>query len=295
MIAFFLPGYDHLEPFFEQAGMAVGSYEVARFPDGELGVGLGNNVAAKRCFIVGTIAPPETNLAVVTMLAHNLKAGGADDVMAVLPYLAYSRQDKAASTEAPAVAWAGKLLAASGVHEIITIELHSDKDVALLPLPVVSISPIHYLLDYALPNHGTGVTLVAVDRGRMARVKELAAAAHIAQVATLTEIGDSGDDHLEATGQVTDTCLVFDDILDTGQTMIAAARELRERGAKNIYCMVAHALFTGTTWQELWELNVRGIICLDTVPSVREIRDHRIEVIPCGPLLSSHMTEGDWR
>jgi len=90
--------------------------------------------------VLGSIAPPDEQILSLMLLAHTLKKGGAGNVTAVLPYLAYSRQGKEKPGESLGTAWIGSLLKGSGSDEVITVDVHSERDKELLCLPVLSLS-----------------------------------------------------------------------------------------------------------------------------------------------------------
>ncbi|MBZ5662748.1 MAG: ribose-phosphate pyrophosphokinase-like domain-containing protein, partial [Acidobacteriia bacterium] len=74
-----------------------------------------------------TIAPPDECLLSVTLLAETLKKEGADKITAVFPYLAYGRQDKDKPGESLGTAWVGALLRSSGIEQVLTVDVHSER------------------------------------------------------------------------------------------------------------------------------------------------------------------------
>jgi ribose-phosphate pyrophosphokinase len=84
---------------------------------------------------------------------------------------------------------------------------------------------------------------------------------------------------------VTEKALVFDDILDTGETLVECCKGLRNAGAKQVRVAVTHGLFTGTAWRALWGLGVDQILTTDSVQPIR-INDPRVRVLSCSALLA---------
>jgi ribose-phosphate pyrophosphokinase len=149
------------------------SFTIAHFDNWETHINISKPVKDKRCFILGSIAPPDSQLISVTMLAHTLKQQGAECVTAILPYLAYARQDKIKAGESLAAAWAGSLLWASGVDQIVTIDVHSDADKELFTLPMTTLSPA-MLFAAEIETHSLADgTIVAPDRGALPRCEAL--------------------------------------------------------------------------------------------------------------------------
>ena len=156
---------------------AIERVAIGRFANGELHVEVPAGVDGCRCVVVGSISPPAGNLERLTLLAHALRRAGADRIVALVPYLAYARQDRARPTESLGLAWVGELLRASGIDEVVCVDAHSDLAGDVLGIPITSLSPAPLLAD-ALPGRWReGVTFVAPDEGAIARCGAVAAAA----------------------------------------------------------------------------------------------------------------------
>ncbi len=123
------------------SGRGGGSFaraSVGRFPNGELHLELPECMDGRRCVLVGSISPPAGNLERLTLVAHALRRAGAERVTAVLPYLAYARQDRAARAESLGLAWVGQLLRASGVGEVVCVDVHSEQAAEVLGLSLTA-------------------------------------------------------------------------------------------------------------------------------------------------------------
>lgn len=125
----------------EGGGVQLGQFRATRFENGELHLTLQTPVAKEDCLVLGSIAPPDENLLSALLLAHTLKKEGARRVTAILPYLAYARDDKNKPGESMATAWAGSLACASGIDEVMTVDVHSERAKGLFPISVLSLSP----------------------------------------------------------------------------------------------------------------------------------------------------------
>ena len=146
-----------------------GQYKASRFDNGELRIDVETPVKGERCFVLGSIAPPDTRLTSALLLGHTLRKEGALEVSGVLPYLAYSRQDKDKTGESLAAVWTGALMQASGFDRVITIDVHSAEDQRLFPIPLSSLSPAG-IFARALNQYGlTQATIIAPDEGAIGR------------------------------------------------------------------------------------------------------------------------------
>lgn len=270
---------------------ALGGCELARFANGELHVRIDGPVTAA-CAIWGSLAPPDEQLLSVLALAHTLRREGARELVALLPYLGYARQDLAESGHSLGAAWVGDLLQAVGVERVLTLDAHSHAAAACFPMPLDSLSPAP-LFAAALAQRGlTDVSVVAPDEGALERSEALIAAAGIrAPLAHLRKRRDaSGVTHSTLAGTISARVAIVDDILDTGGTLTSACAALRQAGAQEIYVLVTHGLFTGERWRELPALGVQRIFTTDSVPTATAHASELVEVLPAaGPMLDAYV------
>ena len=159
-------------------GVRHGRARIGRFPNGELHAQIDGSVAERACLVVGSVSPPDTHLIRLTLLTHCLRRAGAGSITAVLPYLAYARQDRADPGQGLGLAWAGDLLRASGVDRVVSVDVHSEVAADVLGLPLASLSPARAFAAALPPDWTTGdVTFIAPDEGAIGRCRALADAA----------------------------------------------------------------------------------------------------------------------
>jgi ribose-phosphate pyrophosphokinase len=269
-----------------QPDLSVGSASVRRFPDGELYATVHDNPKGQDCLVIGSAAPPDEQLLSLLMLGSALKRSGAHSVCAFLPYVGYTRQDKAAARESSGIALIGSLLRAAGIDKIITIDVHSALDRKLIGLPLVSL-PSSPLFAPAIQRLGWDeLTVVAPDEGALERAQNLARTlGNSASVAHLVKQHVNGIAHIELVGQVSSRCVVTDDIIDTGQTLLSACRILRQRDVRDIAIAVTHGLFTGEAWPQLFNFGVRAFFVTDSCPGVRRQRHPGTRIVSLAPIL----------
>ena len=294
MLLFSFETHREMASTFEKAisGLQLGSFTVTRFDNGELRIIVKSPVTAEHCFVLGSIAPPDEQLLSVLLLAHTLKKEGARKVTALLPYMAYTRQDKNKTGESMATAWAGLLVEASGYDRVITIDAHSERDRQLFSVPLVSLSPAEVFAAALTSYHLTDATIVAPDRGAIGRCEAVKAAARMPKSETPhfeKRRVDAGLIQVGPIGEVSARVVVIDDILDTGGTLTSACEKLLGAGVQEIHVMVTHALFTGAHWKRLWSLGVKRIFCTETVPLPRDVDRNNIVILSVLPLLQRHL------
>ena len=273
-----------------------GEFTIARFENQELRASVQGPISGENCSILGSIAPPDDQMLSLMLLAHTLKKGGADKITAILPYLAYSRQDKDKPGESLAIAWIGLLFKSSGIDQVLTVDVHSERDKQLFPLPLLSLSTSDIFAEAMKKHRLTDATIVAPDNGAISRCEAVKKAAGMPIGNTPyfeKKRTEKGIIHYGPVGNVGTRAVIIDDMLDTGGTLISACEKLRVANVEEITVLVTHGLFTGSNWTKLWSLGVRRIFCTDTVPLRADIETTNILVLSVVPMLREKLSSMD--
>ena len=292
MILFAAPEFESIAAELQKCAVHLdrGRYAARRFNNGELFIHLDTSPTGAECVILASIAPPDERLLTTMLLAHTLRKEGAKQITGVLPYLAYSRQDKNKPEESLGTAWTGSVAFASGFDRIITVDVHSCADERLYQTPLISLSPAP-IFGAALKRYQlTGATIIAPDKGAVRRCEAIRAAAGL-EPASIPRFEKHRDEtvvqHARFVGEVGTQAVLVDDILDTGATLISACKRIFLTGVEDIEVIITHALFTGTEWEKLWDLGVSRIFCADTVPRPAGKDDDRIVTLSVVPLITA--------
>ena len=294
MILFAFSDYEPMaRQLREIASVKLGRFTLTRFCNQELYAVVETPVSGQHCLVLGSIAPPDEQILSLLLLAHTLKKEGAFKLTAILPYLAYSRQDKLKRGESLATAWAGALLKTSGFDQVLTVDVHSQRDKQLFPIPLISL-PTASLFAAAINNHRLNdAVIVAPDNGAVARCEAVKCAAGMPAGDTSRfekQRTEKGIVHRGPLGKVGPRVVIIDDMLDTGGTLVSACEKLKQSKVEEIYILVTHGLFTGTKWTQLWSLGVKRIFCTDTVPLRAEINATDISILPVSALLHEKLS-----
>ena len=285
--------YTYMSGFLcEPRGLRAGQFSFVRYPNQELHVEIQSAVAGEHCLILGSLAPPDSQMVSLLLLAHTLRKEGAKRITGLLPYLAYAREDKIKPGRSLGTAWLGGLLQAATFDEIWTVDAHSEHDHELLPLPLKSLSPAP-IFGNCLEKHGLAdASFVAPDEGARARCEAIRSAAGATSANIVwfeKERTDGGIVHHDRIGQVRRRAVIVDDVLDTGATLTSACERLVTAGVVELYVCVTHGLFTGQRWRDLWSLPLKHIFCTDTIPACSRLEDPRITTLPVSPLLRTQL------
>lgn len=242
------------------------------FPDGELFVDVQEQVRDRRVFVIQSVARhPNRYLMQLLLMIDALKRAAAKQIIAVIPYFGYGRQDRRDKPHVPITAkLVADLLEKAGVHHILTMDLHVDQIQGFFNIPVDTLYARPYLIEaflqrgvdlsqwvVATPDVGSvklcrayaqelGVDLIVVDKRRIS-----------AQEVETTAVTGCVDGRY---------VLLADDVLSTGSTLSSAAKACHERGAKGVVVAVSHGLFVGPALERIETSPIEALYVGNTVP-----------------------------
>ena len=268
-----------------------GHFVMNRFPNGELHIQLRDQIQKKDCLIIGTIAPPETNLFEVMLIGDALKRNGAHFIKLFLPYLAYARQDKPEPGSGGGLSHIGALLGAAEIDEVITIDVHSRLDPRAIGLPLRSISAAPLVAEQVRSLKLDKYTLVAPDEGAIDRAELVAGLLGYKKPVTyLKKKRVDGLIHREIVGATEKKAVIIDDLLDTGSTLLSACKILQSQGVEQIVIFITHGLFTGSAWKQLFDLGVTALYVSNSCPSMMHRRHEKVHLMRLEALIPQLLT-----
>ncbi|WP_457742388.1 ribose-phosphate diphosphokinase [Thermococcus sp.] len=236
-------GGRHLEGELRKLGGEILSVELKKFPDGEKYVrilGSGKEVTV----VSSTFAPQDEKIVELLLLGDALREKGFKKLRAVVPYLAYSRQDRVTKEGEPISVRA--VMRALGLYydELYVFDIHNPETLRFFPGKAVNVSPARVIANYFRKKLDDGIVL-APDRGALGRARAVAEELGLEyshfekRRVSPTEVEIRPVDINVQNKNV----LIVDDIISTGGTMIKAAGILRKLGARKIFVGVTHGVF----------------------------------------------------
>jgi ribose-phosphate pyrophosphokinase len=250
-------------------GSELGKCTVSAFPDGETFVKIDENVRGEDVFVVQSSSPPTNHhLMEMFIMIDALRRASASRITAVLPFYGYARQDRKDQPRVPITAkLVANLIVAAGANRVLTMDLHAQQIQGFFDIPVDHLYAAPVMYDYLRQKSFKNLVVVSPDVGglKMAHAYSQVLGAGLAIVAkrrkSATEI-----ESMTVIGEIKGkTVLMVDDLTETAGTLTAAAKLLKERGAKSILSCVSHSILNDMGIQRLRKSCIDELITTDTV------------------------------
>lgn len=273
-------------------GVEVSPIQWRQFQDGELSATSTQNVRERETVIIQSLCPPTNeNLIQLCLSADALTRGASSRITAVIPYLGYARQDHPDPRSTMGSALVAKLLEASGVDRIITLDIHSEQSVGYFkPGSVSNLSAIPIFANHIKENYDLDtVTIVSPDAGGVKRAEKFVKALGGVPIAIFHKDRSMPNvvSQMVLLGDVKDrTCVIVDDMVDTGGTLIKAADKLIAAGAKRVIACCTHAVLSGNAMERIGESAIEQMIVTDTIP-LRRAGFGKFKTLSVAPLLGN--------
>ncbi|BAD86424.1 phosphoribosylpyrophosphate synthetase [Thermococcus kodakarensis KOD1] len=236
-------GGKHFEDELRNAGAKILEVEIKRFPDGEKYVRVMGN-GDEATVVSSTFYPQDEKIVELLLLGDALREKGFEKLKLVVPYFAYSRQDRVTKDGEPISVRA--VMRALGIYyeELYIFDTHNPETLRFFPGKAVNVSPARVIGEYFREKLGDGLVL-APDKGALERARAVAEVLGLEyshfekRRISPTEVEMHPVD-VDVKGK---NVLIVDDIISTGGTMVRAAELLRKLGAKKIYVSATHGVF----------------------------------------------------
>jgi ribose-phosphate pyrophosphokinase len=254
----------------DAAGVALSDALVERFPDGEVSIEIRASVRDKDVFIIQSTAPP-VNDHLMELLAtiDACRRASAARIFAVIPYFGYARSDKRHGRREPISArLVADLLQTAGTDHVITIDLHASQIEGFFRIPVDSLTAVSILCEALRRRLPPGTVVVSPDAGRLKMATDYAQHLNTSVVLLHKTRESGGDTHVtHLVGDVRGrSCLVVDDMISTGGTIIEAVNTLLEMGARpEVIVAATHGVFLSGARAKLTAPPIGDVFVTDSI------------------------------
>lgn len=280
-------------------GVEVTPQTARDFANGEIFVRFEQSVRGCDAFVLQSHpAPLNKWLMEQLIMIDALKRGSAKRITAVLPFYPYARQDKKHRGREPISArLIADLLKTAGADRIITVDLHTDQIQGYFDGPVDHMHAQGQLADYVRENYGTENTcVVSPDAGRVKVAEKWADALDGSPLAFVHKTRDPNVPNQVKSNRVVGdvegmTCVLIDDMIDTGGTIAGAVQVLKEAGAKDVIIATTHGVFSDPAAERLANCGAREVIATNTLPIPPEKQFDNLTVLSIAPLLARTIRE----
>ncbi len=274
----------------QELGVKAGKITRTRFKNGEIYIKFDESVRGADVFVVQTCCEPiNDNIMELLIMIDALKRASAGMINAVIPHYGYARQDKKAEGREPITAKLfADLLSIAGMNRAILLDLHSSTIQGFFDVPVDHVTAIPIIAKYINGKNIKNGVVVSPDVGGVKRASIFAKKLHF-PLAILDKRRPAPNmaemEHIvgDVEGK---TAIIFDDMIDTGDTLLKAIDMLRRHDVEKIYIGATHPIFSGNAIEELENSKVEEVIVADTIPISKEFKSKKIKVLSIAPLLA---------
>ena len=268
---------------------------IKRFADNEIYVEINENIRGNSIFVVqSTSNPANDNLMELLICIDALRRSSAKNITAVIPYFGYARQDrKVVPRTAISAKLVSNLITNAGANRILSVDLHAGQIQGFFDIPVDNLfaTPIfarHIKKKLSLNN----LVCVSPDVGGVERTRALSRKIYVGIAIIDKRRPTPGKSEvMNIIGDVENkTCVIVDDIIDSGGTIVNAAHALKNKVAKDVYVYITHAVLSGAAVDKIEKSKIKKLITTDTIDNLKKIKSSKkIEVISIAPMISEAM------
>ena len=274
----------------EYLDIPLGQAEVFKFANDNTFVQIRENIRQRDVFIIQpTCYPVNDNLMELLIMIDAFKRASAGRITAVVPSYGYGRTDKKDQPRVPITArLVADLLTAAGADRLLTVDLHAGQIQGFFNIPVDELTTLPLMGQHFADKELQDLVVVAVDIGISKKARDMAERLG-APLAIIEKRRTGNDDKNETMNVIGDVAgkiaLTFDDEIDTGGTIVNAAKALSEQGVKEVYACVTHPVLSRNAAELMANSEFKEVVVTDTIPMSAEKRNGKFTVLSVAPLL----------
>jgi ribose-phosphate pyrophosphokinase len=273
-------------------GGKLGDLTIDKFSDGELQPSFNETLRGASVHIIQSTHQPHDNMMELLLMIDAAKRASAKEIVAVIPYFGYARQDRKAGFRSSI---GGKLMAnmlmTAGVSRVMTMDLHADQIQGFFEVPVDHLYSSNIFIPYIDSLNLENLTIAAPDMGgsRRANIYSKNLKANLA-ICYKKRKKANVIERMDVIGDVEGTHVVLiDDMIDTGGTLCKAADMMLDQGALSIRAVCTHGILSGKAYDNINNSNIKELVVTDTITPKAGASD-KVKVIPTADLFASAIT-----
>ena len=272
-------------------GVKLADAVIKKFPDGEIFVKINENIRGEDIFIIQSTSPPvNDNLMELLITIDAARRASAKRITAVIPYFGYARQDrKDEGRTAISAKLIANLITSAGVNRVVTTDLHAGQIQGFFDIPLDNLFSVNELIkDMKEKTIGKNLAIVSPDVGGVVRARAFAKRINASLVIIDKRRERAGvSEVMNIIGEVENkTCILLDDIVDSGGTLCNAAKALKDNGAKEIYSYIVHGVLSGDALKKIEKSEIKELVLTDSIEASEEIKNIKnIRHISIAPLM----------
>ncbi len=288
-------GYPELaDRIAERLEVPMGEVELRQFSGGEVYARYKESVRGADVFIVQSLGEPvNRHLMQLLTMIDAAKRASAESIVAVIPWFAYSRQDRKTKPREPVTArLVANMIQVAGADRVMTMDLHVGQIEGFFSFPVDHLTAMHTFVDHFIAQgfkDADYAVVVAPDTGEVKVAKRLADRLGLPWAIVNKIRNQPGES--EVTHVIGDVkgkrIILVDDLIDTAGTLVNAAERLLDDGATEAYACATHPVFSGPAYERIEASRLKEVVVTDTLPLKPGEPQDKIQVLTIAPILAS--------
>ena len=271
-------------------GVPGGRATVGTFEDGETLIRLEENVRGSDVFVIQSLcAPIDHHIVELLLMIDAVRRSSASRVTAVIPYMAYAKQEKKTQSREPISAkLMANIITRAGADRVLSVDLHSAAIEGFFDIPVDHLRAGGILASYFERLDLSDVVVVSPDTGGVARANDIRERLGASLAIIYRQRRDQANSHkLEMVGEVKGkTAIIVDDMISTGSTLLLATEALLDRGASEVYACATHGVFADDALEAIERSPIKKVVVTNTIPVEREGDSSKLQALSVGPLIA---------
>ncbi len=264
---------------------------IRKFSDGEIYIEINENIRGNSIFVIQSVSSPANdNLMELLLCIDALKRSSAKNITAVIPYFGYARQDrKVVPRTSISAKLVSNLIAKAGADRVVTVDLHAGQIQGFFDIPVDNLFSTPIFARHVKKKIKTkNLICIAPDVGGTERARALGKLLNVGLAIVDKRRPKAGQSQvMNIIGDVRGkTCIIVDDIIDSGGTIVNAAAALKKRGAKDVHVYVTHGVLSGGAENKIKKSNIKNLVITDTIDNAAKVKNIKnIEVLTISNLV----------